>query len=59
MKRKTDLTMKNYQEKIAALRKHYEELLIRSNISEEWGNGIYTRYRYPILTAEHIPLEWR
>ena len=51
--------MKNYQEKIAALRKHYEELLIRSNISEEWGNGIYTRYRYPILTAEHIPLEWR
>lgn len=59
MKRKTDLTMKNYQEKIAALRKHYEELLIRSNIPEEWGNGIYTRYRYPILTAEHIPLEWR
>lgn len=51
--------MKNYQEKIAALRKHYEELLIRSNIPEEWGNGIYTRYRYPILTAEHIPLEWR
>lgn len=51
--------MKKYQEKIAALRKHYEELLIRSNIPEEWGNGIYTRYRYPILTAEHIPLEWR
>ena len=57
--KKIDLTMKNYQEKIAALRKHYEELLIRSNIPEEWGNGIYTRYRYPILTAEHIPLEWR
>jgi 4-O-beta-D-mannosyl-D-glucose phosphorylase len=51
--------MKNYQEKIAALRKHYEELLIRPNIPEEWGNGIYTRYQYPILTAEHIPLEWR
>lgn len=51
--------MKNYQEKIAALRKHHEELLTRSNVPEKWGNGIYTRYRYPILTAEHIPLEWR
>lgn len=23
------------------------------------GNGIYTRYRYPVLTDEHTPLEWR
>ena len=22
-------------------------------------NGIYTKYQYPILTAEHTPLEWR
>ena len=22
-------------------------------------NGIYTKYKYPILTAEHTPLEWR
>lgn len=22
-------------------------------------NGIYEKYKYPILTAEHIPLEWR
>ncbi len=29
------------------------------NIPEEWGNGIYTRYQHPILTAEHTPLEWR
>lgn len=28
-------------------------------MAEEWGNGIYTRYKYPILTAEHTPLEWR
>ena len=23
------------------------------------GNGIYEKYMYPILTAEHTPLEWR
>ena len=25
----------------------------------QFGNGIYQKYRYPILTAEHTPLEWR
>ncbi len=23
------------------------------------GNGIFTRYKHPVLTAEHTPLEWR
>ena len=48
-----------YQAKIAALRQRHEQLLSRPNIPEEFGNGIYTRYRNPILTAEHTPLEWR
>ena len=48
-----------YQAKIAALRERHEQLLGKTNIPEEFGNGIYTRYRNPILTAEHTPLEWR
>lgn len=51
--------MTNFQDKVKALRAHHEELLSRKNIAEEWGNGIYTRYKNPILTAEHTPLEWR
>ena len=51
--------MTNFEDKVKALRAHHEELLCRKNIAEEWGNGIYTRYKYPILTAEHTPLEWR
>ena len=51
--------MEQFSEKIVVLRQHHEELLTRKNIAERWGNGIYTRYRYPILTAEHTPLEWR
>ena len=45
--------------KVAALRARHEELLSRPNIKKEWGNGIYDRYEYPIVTAEHTPLEWR
>ena len=49
----------NFQNKIAALRAHHEELLNRINVPYAWGNGIYEKYVYPILTAEHTPLEWR
>ena len=42
-----------------ALRAHHEQLLTRKNEPLPWGNGIYEKYRYPILTAEHTPLEWR
>ena len=49
----------DYQARIKALREHHEALLTRRNEPLEWGNGIYEKYRYPILTAEHTPLEWR
>ncbi|WP_369793893.1 glycosidase [Prevotella sp. 10(H)] len=35
-----------------------EELLTRKNESIE-NNGIFERYKYPVLTNEHIPLSWR
>jgi 4-O-beta-D-mannosyl-D-glucose phosphorylase len=49
----------NYQEKVKALRERHEALLARKNEPLEGGNGIYEKYRYPILTAEHTPLEWK
>jgi len=49
----------DFKQRVDALRAHHEALLSRKNVPEEWGNGIYTRYQYPILTAEHTPLEWR
>ena len=51
--------MSDFQAKVAALRAHHEELLTKKNQPLEWGNGIYTKYANPILTAEHTPLEWR
>ena len=49
----------NYQEKVQALRQRHEALLQRKNKVMEGGNGIYEKYVYPILTAEHTPLEWK
>ena len=51
--------MNDFEKKVAALRQHHEELLSRKNEPEEWGNGIYEKWKNPILTAAHIPLEWK
>ncbi len=36
-----------------------ERLLQRKNEKTEDYNGIYDRYRYPVLTREMVPLSWR
>lgn len=47
-------------EKYYALLAEQEKLLARKNEKKEnFYNGIYDRYRYPVLTREHIPLTWR
>lgn len=40
-------------------RKRQEQLLNQPNKKEENGNGLFDRYVNPVLTAEHVPLEWR
>ena len=51
--------MSNFEERVKALRAHHEQLLTRKNEPLEWGNGIYEKWKYPVLTAEHTPLEWK
>lgn len=48
-----------YKDKIAVLREAHEALLNRPNVKCQMTNGIYDKYQYPILTADHTPLEWR
>lgn len=48
-----------FKERKSQIEKAHEELLTKENEPVLPGNGIYTRYKYPILTAEHTPLEWR
>jgi 4-O-beta-D-mannosyl-D-glucose phosphorylase len=48
-----------FQERLTQLQQNYEALITRKNTPEEVGNGIYKRYQYPILTAQHTPVFWR
>ncbi|MBY0010979.1 glycoside hydrolase family 130 protein [Paenibacillus typhae] len=48
-----------FEERQAQLTQRYEALITRPNEKLPYGNGIYDRYRYPLLTAEHAPLIWR
>lgn len=41
------------------LTKAYNELVTKKNQPEPLGNGIFTRYVNPVVTAAHVPLEWR
>jgi 4-O-beta-D-mannosyl-D-glucose phosphorylase len=51
--------MSEFNQAIKALLADHEALITRANVPMENGNGIYTRYQYPILTAEHTPVFWR
>jgi 4-O-beta-D-mannosyl-D-glucose phosphorylase len=50
---------KSFNNRLQALRQAHEELIKRKNKKKELGNGIYDRYEYPVLTAQHTPLFWR
>ena len=51
--------MNTFENKLSNLFVRHEELLLRNNKAIETGNGIYTRYKYPLLTAAHTPVIWR
>ncbi|MBC8616677.1 glycosidase [Parabacteroides faecis] len=49
----------NFQNRLDVLCKKQKNLLERPNQPIVEDNGIITRYIYPVITANHIPLEWR
>ncbi len=48
----------DFKQRESFLRARHEELLKRINVPVE-DNGIYERYEFPVVTADHAPLEWR
>ncbi|USB32360.1 glycosidase [Paenibacillus sp. YPG26] len=37
-----------------------EQLITRKNeLNEEFYNGVYDRYKYPVITRHHVPVHWR
>jgi 4-O-beta-D-mannosyl-D-glucose phosphorylase len=49
-----------FAKNLAMLKKRHAALLKRKNkVDTTWYNGVYERYVDPVVTAEHVPLEWR
>ncbi len=51
--------MKLFQERKETIRNEHEELLNRENEKIFSTNGIFHRYKNPVLTRDHFPMEWR
>jgi 4-O-beta-D-mannosyl-D-glucose phosphorylase len=48
-----------FKKRVRELFDRHEKLIKRKNIMLNAGNGIFNRYSYPVLTAEHTPIFWR
>jgi 4-O-beta-D-mannosyl-D-glucose phosphorylase len=45
----------NYQ----SLLEKYNDLINKTNLPLDFSNGIFDRYKNPVITAAHIPINWR
>jgi len=53
-------TKKEFKKRLAKLKKEHEKLITKKNKPVKKGcNGIYLRYKIPIITGEHVALNWR
>ena len=51
--------MNEFNTALQRLKSEHEALLLKKNVKQTGGNGIYDRYENPVLTAAHAPLHWR
>ena len=48
-----------FHERLKALQEDFEKLINKKNEMEPLDNGIYSRFKNPVLTAGHTPFLWR
>ena len=48
-----------FEERLELLQSEFDKLITRKNEQQLPGNGLFERYKFPVLTAAHTPLFWR
>jgi 4-O-beta-D-mannosyl-D-glucose phosphorylase len=48
-----------FQNRFQFLQQFHKELLQKKNKEKRSINGVYNRFENPVLTPQHVPLEWR
>ena len=51
--------MEQFKNRIAKIFADHEDFLSRKNVPEDDTNGLFTRYKNPVLIAAHTPVIWR
>ncbi len=51
--------MNHFNTRLKLLRSQHRNLIDRQNTKVDQIHGIYERWKNPVVTADHIPLEWR
>ena len=59
MPRTKKSTSASHAKKIKSLLQEHEKLIKRKNEPMKETNGIYQRYKYPVVTGKHTPVFWR
>ena len=53
------MNKKTFDAKVKKLFADHKRFIARKNPKAKETNGVYYRYKYPVLTAEHTPVFWR
>lgn len=53
------MNKKQFDEKVKKLFREHEKLIRRKNKPLEKSNSVFSRYKFPVLTAEYTPIFWR
>jgi len=54
------MTNATFNKHLKHLTQSHERLLRRRNAPDPaWYNGVYERWKHPVITADHVPIEWR
>src|SRR5579859_5012945 len=53
------MTKTGFNQKLNQLKREHQGLIRRPNRKQPGGNGIFERYEFPVLTADHTPVFWR
>lgn len=53
------MSEKKFTKRLDSIVKENTRIIRRKNKKIKPGNGIFYRYKYPVLTSAHVPLAWR
>ncbi|MEO7766375.1 MAG: glycosidase, partial [Ferruginibacter sp.] len=48
-----------FKKRLALLKEQHHSVVAKKNEPMPQSNGVFTRYKNPVLTAMHVPLTWR